>query len=73
MKLTLNFERIYKLRRASGIETDREFAKLLKISPATLYRYSTGQSVPSNSVLARLKAHFPLVPLDDLTTLKRDE
>ncbi|KKI16406.1 MULTISPECIES: helix-turn-helix domain-containing protein [unclassified Leucobacter] len=68
--LLLDTAKLYELRRANGIATDAEFARRIGVDPASLYRYTTKGARPSNEVLARIKAAFPLVALDDLVKLE---
>ena len=67
--LRLNTEKLYELRKANGIASDAEFARKIGVDPASLYRYTTKGARPSNAVLARIKAAFPLVALDELVKL----
>ncbi|MHA3682824.1 helix-turn-helix domain-containing protein [Leucobacter sp. HY1908] len=69
-RLMLNMEKLHEIRRANGIGTDADLARYIGIDPASLYRYATGKGGPSNRVLARLKAAFPLVPLGDFVKLE---
>ncbi|QAB18699.1 XRE family transcriptional regulator [Leucobacter muris] len=65
----LNRQKLDELRRANGITSEAELARRLEVDPSTLYRVSTGKSVPSNEFIAGLKLAFPLCSLDDLLTL----
>lgn len=67
--LVLNRQKLDELRRASGIPTEAEMARRLGVDASTLYRISSGKTMPSNEFMAGLKAAFPLSSLDDLFTL----
>lgn len=68
-RLRLNADKVRGLQRAHEIDTDAEFARRVNIDPSTFHRYMKGESCPSNQVLARFKAAFPQISLDDLTLL----
>jgi len=69
-RLALNVEKLNELRRAHDIKSDAALARLLGIDTSTLYRIQTGDSDPSNAVMARFKVAFPTVALDTLFSLK---
>lgn len=69
--LVLNRRKLDELRRASGIRSDAELARRLNVDPSTLYRVSSGKTVPSNEFIAGLKVAFPMCSLDDLLALER--
>lgn len=70
VSLRLNVKKITALRKAHGIKSDAEFARLIGVDPVTLYRYLSQDGRPSNIVIARIKKAFPLVSLDELLTLE---
>ena len=67
--LVLNRTRLDDLRRANGVRSEADLARRLGVDASTLYRVSTGKSIPSNEFMAGLKAAFPLCSLDDLFSL----
>jgi len=65
-RLELNRKKLDELRRANGIGSEAELAKIIGVSPATLWRITNRESVPSNGFIARLKIAFPHVALESL-------
>lgn len=63
--LTLRFDRVMELSKSSGIDSTRELAKRIGVSPSTLWRIENKIQKPSSGVIARLKLAFPMVPLDE--------
>jgi len=69
--LMLNLDKLNELRRAHELDSNTEFAKLLGIDAATLYRITSGRTEPSSRVIARIKLAFPSVALDSLFYVDR--
>lgn len=67
--LGINRPRLDELRRAHGIQSESELARLLGVDYSTLHRVSTGKTTPSNAFLTGLKLAFPLCSLDELTVV----
>jgi transcriptional regulator with XRE-family HTH domain len=65
-RLELNRAKLDELRKANSITTEAELAKIIGVSPATLWRITNRESVPSNGFIARLKIAFPHVALESL-------
>jgi DNA-binding XRE family transcriptional regulator len=53
------------LRKANGIETESEMARIIGVNPATLWRVSRGEPV-SGSFIARVMIAFPHASMDQL-------
>ncbi|UCR89285.1 helix-turn-helix domain-containing protein [Mycetocola spongiae] len=64
--LRLNRAKLDELRRANGIESEADLARLANINPTTLWRVSTGKTLPSNGFIARMVVAFPLCPMGEL-------
>jgi len=64
--LVLNVDKLNELRRVHGIKTEAEFARLIGVDTATLFRVTSGRTAPSNAFIARLKVAFPMASLDAL-------
>lgn len=61
----LNRPRLDELRKANGIPTEAELARVIKTTPVTLWRASQG--IPVNGVfIALVCLAFPHVPMGDL-------
>lgn len=58
-RVVLNREALDKLRRANGIPSEAKLAKILGVSPTTLWRISTGKVAPSAEFIARVLTAFP--------------
>lgn len=58
-RITLNREGLDALRRASGISTEAELARIIGVSPTTLWRVSEGKVTPSSEFIARTLVAFP--------------
>lgn len=71
VSLVLNREKLDQLRQKHKIKNSAELAQRIGIDPATLWRLSTGKSLPSNTVIARVILAFPGTKLLDLFTLRR--
>lgn len=68
--IVLNRSKLDELRRANGIETEADLARVLKVDAATLYRVTAGKTLPSNGFIARARLAFPHVKFEDLFSLK---
>ena len=68
--IVLNRAKLDELRRANGIETERDLARVLNVDTATLYRVTTGKTLPSNGFIARAKIAFPHVKFEDLFSIQ---
>lgn len=64
--LTVNRDRLDSLRRAHGIDSDAELARVIGVDPATLYRVREGKVTASNEFLAKVATAFPNVSFDHL-------
>lgn len=69
--LVLNRSRLNELRKANGIETEKDLARVIGVNYTTLYRVSIGSTIPSNEFMAKVAMAFPLVPFDQLFTVIR--
>ncbi|MDY0891837.1 helix-turn-helix transcriptional regulator [Frigoribacterium sp. CFBP9030] len=54
----LNRQKLDELRRAHGISTEAELARVIGVDTATLWRASS-KSPPSNAVIAKILIAFP--------------
>jgi len=63
--MVLKRAKLDELRRANGIETEAQLAKVIGVNPATLWRASEGKPV-SGGFIARMKLAFPHVSSDAL-------
>ena len=70
--VTLNRPQLDELRRAHGIETEVELARIIGVNPATLYRLSKGEPV-SAGFIARVKLAFPAASFDSLFNVRTAE
>jgi len=64
--MVLNRDKLDELRRANGISTEAELARIIGVSPETLWRVSNGKTFPSNGFIARVKVAFPHTSTDSL-------
>lgn len=62
----LNRPKLDELRRANGIQTETELARIIGVSPATLWRVSEGKVNPSNEFIARVVCAFPHASMSSL-------
>ncbi|MCM6761418.1 helix-turn-helix transcriptional regulator [Rathayibacter sp. ZW T2_19] len=68
--LVLNRSTLDALRRAHGIESEAELARVIGVDYTTLYRVSEGKTVPSNEFMAKVAGAFPSASLDTLFTIR---
>jgi transcriptional regulator with XRE-family HTH domain len=71
--LVLNRPRLDELRRANGINTEAALARIIGVSPATLWRVSNGEVSPSNGFMARVMLAFPHASMSSLFEVVRGE
>lgn len=64
--LTVNRQRLDDLRRAHGIGSDAELARVIGVDPVTLYRVREGKVTASNEFLAKVAIAFPNISFDHL-------
>lgn len=64
--LTVNRDRLNSLRKAHGIESDAELARVIGVDPATLYRVREGKVIASNEFLTKVALAFPNASFDHL-------
>jgi transcriptional regulator with XRE-family HTH domain len=64
--VVLNRSNLDELRRAHGIQTEAELARIIGVSPATLWRVTTGEVKPSNGFIARVLIAFPHASMSTL-------
>lgn len=64
--LMLRRDKLDELRRAHGIPSEAQLARVLNVNPATLWRVSNRDVAPSNSFIAQTLAAFPSASLDQL-------
>ncbi|TFC92079.1 MULTISPECIES: hypothetical protein [Cryobacterium] len=57
--LVLNRAQLDELRRANGIVSEVELARIIGVNPVTLWRVSNGDVHPSNGFIARVMLAFP--------------
>lgn len=62
----LNVPRLEILRKAHGIETNEDLARVIGVNPATLHRVSVGKVNPSNGFMAAVSLAFPSTSFDQL-------
>lgn len=67
--LALNLDRLDELRKAHGIETETDLAKVIGVNPATLFRIRKGDVTPSSTFIARVALAFPSAPLSSLVVV----
>lgn len=65
----LNKNRLEELRKAHGIETNEDLARVIGVNTATLHRVTKGDVTPSNSFMARVAVAFPSTSFDQLFTI----
>lgn len=70
-RITLNRESLDALRRASGIGTEAELARIIGVSPVTLWRVSKGEVTPSSEFIARTLSAFPYTEFAVLFNVER--
>lgn len=58
-RVLLNRENLDELRRATGIQSEAKLARILGVSPTTLWRISSGKVAPSADFIARALTAFP--------------
>lgn len=68
----LNRAKLDELRKANGIDTESDLARIIGVDPATLWRLSRGAAV-SGSFIARVKLAFPHVPMDQMFSVVTTE
>jgi DNA-binding XRE family transcriptional regulator len=71
--LVLNRVRLDELRRAHGIQTEADLARVIGVNASTLYRVSNKLTLPSNEFIAQVACAFPSAPLDQLFTVETIE
>lgn len=57
--IVLRRKKLDALRRANGIDTESELARIIGVSPTTLWRVSKGEVEPSAGFIARTLLAFP--------------
>lgn len=57
--IALRRQKLDELRRANGIESEAELARIIGVSPTTLWRISRGDVAPSPGFIARTLLAFP--------------
>ncbi|MGW9345841.1 hypothetical protein ACWGR3_30295 [Streptomyces albidoflavus] len=58
-RVTLNRESLDRLRRANGIKSEAELARIIGVTPTTLWRVTNDEVVPSNRFIAGVLTAFP--------------
>lgn len=58
-RLTIDRDAFNALRKANGISTDAELARIIRVSPVTLWRVMEGKVAPSSEFIARTLTAFP--------------
>lgn len=71
--LVLDRQKLDELRRANGIATEAELARVIGVSPVTLWRISRGEVYPSNAFMARVVLAFPHVAMSTLFRLEQGD
>lgn len=64
--ITLRRDKLDELRRANGIESEAELARIIGVSPTTLWRISRGDVSPSPVFIARALLAFPHAKFETL-------
>jgi DNA-binding XRE family transcriptional regulator len=67
--LVLNRDRLSQLRKAHGIESEAELARVIGVNFTTLYRVSENRTVPSNEFIAKVLSTFPAIRFEELFVL----
>jgi len=62
----LNRAKLDELRRANGIGSEVELARIIGVNPVTLWRVSNGDVRPSNGFIARVTLAFPHAAMSSL-------
>ncbi len=70
-RISLNREGLDALRRASGISTEAELARIIGVAPTTLWRVSKGEVSPSSEFIARTLTAFPHTQFAVLFTVEQ--
>lgn len=70
-RIVLNRKGLDALRRASGITTEAELARIIGVSPTTLWRISKGEVSPSSEFIARTLNAFPHTQFAVLFSVER--
>jgi DNA-binding XRE family transcriptional regulator len=64
--VVLNRSKLDELRRANGIQSEADLARIIGVSPTTLWRVSNGEVFPSNGFIARVILAFPHASMSSL-------
>lgn len=64
--IVLRRKKLDMLRRANGIDTESELARIIGVSSTTLWRISKGEVEPSASFIARTLRAFPHTTFENL-------
>lgn len=70
-RIVLNRKNLDALRRANGIETEAELARIIGVTPSTLWRVSKGEVAPSQAFIARVLVAFPHAQFATLFAVER--
>lgn len=69
--IALRRDKLDELRRANGIDSEAELARIIGVSPTTLWRISRGDVVPSHGFIARTLLAFPHAKFETLFEVVR--
>jgi transcriptional regulator with XRE-family HTH domain len=72
-KLVVRRDRLAERMRLSGIATDDELARLMRVHPTQLSRVITGKSAPGNKFIAAMLRVFGVGAFQDLFELADDD
>ena len=67
--LVLDLNRLEELRKAHGIESDTDLARVIGVAPSTLFRVRTRRTTPNNDFMTKVRLAFPAASLDSLFVL----
>lgn len=70
-RIVLNRQNLDALRRANGIETESELARIIGVTPSTLWRITEGKVAPSQGFIARVLVAFPHAQFATLFAVER--
>lgn len=71
--IALRRDKLDELRRANGIDTEADLARIIGVSPTTLWRISEGKSAAGPGFIARTLLAFPHAKFETLFAIAQPE